>query len=57
MLKTALRFFLLRFLPRRLFPLLTALEVIRLIRRLRRKGPEPVKPRRVVTSRGPNPPR
>lgn len=53
MLKTAFRFLLLRVLPRRLVPILTAIEVIRFVRRLRR--PKPVAPRRVVTSgsRGP----
>lgn len=35
MLKTALRFLLLRFLPRRLVPLLTVIEIVRFIRRLR----------------------
>jgi hypothetical protein len=50
MLGSALRFFLLRFLPRRLVPILTAIEVVRLIRRLRRGSPEPVPPRRLVTS-------
>jgi hypothetical protein len=49
MLKTALRFFLLRFLPRRLVPILTAIEVIRLVQR-RRRPPAPVPPRRLVTS-------
>jgi len=50
MLRTALRFFLLRFLPRRLIPILTAVEIVRLIQRLRRGAPEPVRPRRLVTS-------
>ena len=50
MLKTGLRFFLLRFLPRRLIPILTAVEIVRLIQRLRRGSPEPVRPRRLVTS-------
>jgi hypothetical protein len=49
MIKQALRFALLRFLPRRLLPLLTAIEVVRLVRRMRRPGPEPVAPRRLVT--------
>lgn len=48
MLKTAFRFLLLRVLPRRLVPILTAIEVIRFVRRLRR--PKPVPPRRVITS-------
>jgi hypothetical protein len=55
MIKSALRFFLLRFLPRRLVPILTAIEVVRLIRRMRGKGPEPVSPRRLVTSRARHP--
>ena len=55
MLKNAARFFFLRFLPRRLVPLLAAVEVIRLVQRLRRRQPEPVAPRRIVTSEGPPP--
>ena len=50
MLSTALRFIFLRFLPRRLVPLLTAIEVVRLIQRWRRPKPAPGAPRRVVTS-------
>jgi hypothetical protein len=53
MLSTALRFLLLRFLPGRLMPLLTAIEVIRLVRRLRARRPDPVPPRRIVTSTPP----
>jgi hypothetical protein len=53
MLTTGLRFLLLRFLPRRLLPILTAIEVFRLIQRLRRRGPDPVAPRRLVTAEGP----
>ncbi len=53
MLTTGLRFFLLRFLPRRLLPILTAIEVFRLIQRLRRRSPTPVAPRRLVTAKGP----
>lgn len=51
MLKTALRFLLLRFLPRRLVPLLTVIEVVRLVRRLRSRPPTPVAapPRRMRT--------
>lgn len=49
MLSQALRFLLLRFLPRRVLPILTAIEIYRLIQRLRRRGPEPVAPRRIVT--------
>lgn len=55
MLKTALRFLLLRFLPRRLFPILTVFDAIRFIRRLRRGRPQPVAPRRIVTSARPAP--
>ena len=54
MLKQALRFALLRFLPRRLVPILAAVEVIRLVQRLRRRGPEPVAPRRLVTVDAPD---
>lgn len=49
MLTQGLRFLLLRFLPRRVLPILTAIEIYRLIQRLRRRGPEPVAPRRIVT--------
>ena len=49
MLSQALRFFLLRFLPRRVIPILTAIEIYRLIQRLRRRSPDPVAPRRIVT--------
>ena len=53
MIKTALRFFLLRFLPRRLVPILTAIEVFRLIQQFRR-GPAAKQPRRIVTSDRPS---
>jgi hypothetical protein len=49
MLSQGLRFLLLRFLPRRVVPILTAIEIFRLVQRLRRRGPEPVAPRRIVT--------
>jgi hypothetical protein len=49
MLSQSLRFLLLRFLPRRVLPILTAIEIYRLVQRLRRGGPEPVAPRRIVT--------
>ena len=52
MLKQALRFALLRFLPRRLVPILAVVEVVQLVRRLRRRTPEPVAPRRLVTVEG-----
>jgi len=56
MLSNALRLILLRFLPRRVLPILTAIEIFRLIQRLRRRGPEPVSPRRLVTVNGPDRP-
>lgn len=49
MLSQGLRFLLLRFLPRRVVPILTAIEIFRLVQRLRRRGPEPAAPRRIVT--------
>lgn len=49
MLSQGLRFLLLRFLPRRVLPILTAIEIFRVLQRLRRRGPEPVAPRRIVT--------
>ena len=49
MLSQGLRFLLLRFLPRRVLPILTAIEIFRVVQRLRRRGPEPVAPRRIVT--------
>jgi hypothetical protein len=52
MLSKALRLILLRFLPRRVLPILTAIEIFRLIQRLRRRTPEPVAPRRMVTVDG-----
>ena len=55
MLKQGLRFLLLRFLPRRLVPIIAIIEVVRLVQRLRRRGPEPVAPRRLVTVDGPDP--
>jgi len=47
-----LRFLMLRALPRRLVPFLTAVELVLLIRRMRRRGPEPATPRRLVTADG-----
>lgn len=52
MLSKALGLILLRFLPRRVLPILTAIEIFRLIQRLRRRTPEPVAPRRMVTVDG-----
>ncbi|MBA2757023.1 MAG: hypothetical protein H0U37_06240 [Chloroflexi bacterium] len=49
MLSRALKFVLFRFLPRRLMPLFAAVEIFRLVRGLRRRGPAPVPPRRIVT--------
>jgi hypothetical protein len=51
MLKRALGLLLFRFLPRRLLPVLTAIEIVRLVQR-RRRGPDPVAPRRLVTVEG-----
>lgn len=51
-----MRFLLLRFLPRRVLPFLTAIEIFRLVQRLRRRGPEPVAPRRLVTTDPPERP-
>ena len=53
MIKNAFRLFLLRFLPRRLVPLLAVIQVIQLVRRMRRRGPDPVAPRRLVTADAP----
>jgi hypothetical protein len=55
MLKQGLRLLLLRFLPRRLLPILTVIEIARLIRN-RRRVPKPVPPRRLVTVEGPERP-
>jgi len=52
MLSRALRLLLFRVLPRRVLPILTAIEIFRLIQRLRRRGPEAVAPRRIVTVDG-----
>jgi hypothetical protein len=49
MLSQGLRLMFLRYLPRRLVPLLTAYEIFRLVQRMRRRGPQPVPPRRIVT--------
>ena len=56
MLTQALRLLLLRFLPRRVLPILTAIEIYRVIQRLRRRGPEPVAPRKMVTVDAPDRP-
>lgn len=55
MIKNAMRFALLRFLPRRLLPLLGLIEVVRVVRRVRGKPPEAVSPRRTVISGNPDP--
>jgi hypothetical protein len=52
MLANALKLVLLRFLPRRLVPFLAAVEVIRMILRLRNKQPEVIVPRRLITVEG-----
>jgi hypothetical protein len=49
-----LRFLMLRALPRRLLPFLTAIELFRLVRRMRRRTPQPVAPRRIVTADTPD---
>ena len=54
MLTQSLRLLLLRFLPRRILPILTAIEIFLLIQRLRRRRPEPVAPRRIVTANPPD---
>ena len=54
MLTQTLRLLLLRYLPRRILPILTAIEIFLLIQRLRRRGPEPVAPRRIVTTDPPD---
>ena len=54
MLTQGLRLLLLRFLPRRLVPFLAVVELIILIQRLRRRRPEPVAPRRIVTAGAPD---
>lgn len=53
MLKQGLRLLLLRVLPRRLLPILTVIEIARLIRN-RRRAPKPVPPRRLVIVEGPD---
>jgi len=57
MLSRALKFVLFRFLPRRLMPLFAAVEIFRLVRGLRRRGPAPVPPRRIVTVDPQRPPK
>ena len=54
MLNQGLRLLLLRFLPRRIVPILTVVEIFLLIQRLRRRRPEPVAPRRIVTAHPPD---
>jgi hypothetical protein len=56
MLMQTLRLLMLRVLPRRLVPILTVVELILLIRRMRRRGPQPVAPRRLITVNGPDRP-
>ena len=56
MLLQTLRLLMLRVLPRRLVPFLTVIELILLVRRMRRRGPQPVAPRRLVTVDGPDRP-
>ena len=54
MLIQTLRFLMLRALPRKLLPFLTAIELFRLVRRMRRRTPQPVAPRRIVTADTPD---
>lgn len=49
-----LRFLMLRALPRRLLPFLTAIELFRLVRRMRRRTPQPMAPRRIVAADAPD---
>jgi len=53
MIGSALRLFMLRFLPRRLVPFLALVEFLLMIRRMRRKQPDMIVPRRLVTADGP----
>ena len=55
MLSQGLRLMFLRYLPRRMVPLLTAYEIFRLVQRLRRTRPQPVAPRKIVTVDEPAP--
>lgn len=50
------RFFLLRFLPQRLLPILTAVEIVRLVRGLRRQRFAVNEPTRSRTAPPPRPP-
>jgi hypothetical protein len=54
MLMQILRLLGLRILPRRLLPILTVIELVRLVHRMRRRGPQPVTPRRLITVEGPD---
>jgi len=54
MLTQSVRLLLLRYLPRRILPILTAIEIFLLIQRLRRRGPEPVAPRKIVPADPPD---
>jgi hypothetical protein len=56
MLMQTLRLLMLRVLPRRLVPFLTVIELILLVRRMRRRAPQPAAPRRLVTVNGPDRP-
>ena len=51
-----LRLLMLRVLPRRLIPILTVVELAFLVLRMRRRGRQPVAPRKLVTVEGPERP-
>ena len=54
MLMQILRLLMLRVLPRRLIPILTVVELVFLARRMRRRGRQPVAPRKLVTAEDPS---
>lgn len=51
-----LRLLMLRVLPRRLIPILTVIELVFLVRRMRRRGRQPVAPQKLVTVERPEQP-
>ena len=52
-----LRLLMLRVLPRRLIPILTVVELAFWVLRMRRRGRQPVAPRKLVTVEGPKRPK
>ena len=56
MLMQILRLLMLRVLPRRLIPILTVVELVFLVRRMRRRGRQPVAPQELVTVERPEQP-